>query len=136
MTSIVSRNGMVVKGSKAIAQYLNVIAEMNVSANELYNPCTIYYFNDSWHIEPRSEYLIDDLDENHLTHFEVTSVFEAYTFICFEETRRTKGIYFNGQEIRFIESPCKRKPRNLPRDNTKTSVFVRSGGRYIPAYEF
>ena len=136
MNSIITKNGLVAKGSKAIVRYLSIIADTSVSANALYEPCTIYYFNDSWHIEPRSEYLMDDLDENHIAHFEVSSVFEAYTFICFEETRRNKNIFFNSQEIRFIESPSKRKPRNLYRDNTKTSVFVRSEGKYIPVYEF
>lgn len=136
MTSIVSRNGMAIKGAKAIVRYLNTIAETKVSANALYDPCVLYYFNDAWHIEPRSEDLMDDLDENHITHFEVSSVFEAYTFICFEETRRNRNIFFNGEKVEFFEPPAWRKPRNLSRDNTKTSVFVRSEGRYTPVYEF
>ena len=146
MKDIKTLNGMTLKNTKTFISYLNSTFETFVSTTaDLYDPC-IVYFDDRWNIESWNPYTLDELEADHIKYWEFNSVFAAYEFIRFMETKETNnrkyGIFgFNDEAIVRIERPNRpfRKPRHSDIDPTKTTLFRKpkeNECRYMPVYAF
>lgn len=149
MMEMTTLNGMTLKNTKAFISYLNSTFETFVTTTaDLYDPC-IVYFDDRWIIDSWNPYALDELDEDHIKYWEFNSVYVAYEFIRFMETReknnRRYGIFsFNNEAVIAVirinrpNRPYK-KPRHENIDPTKTALFRRpKEGEcgYMPVYAF